>query len=131
MNLRRKILIVEDDLWLQDNLKKILQKNDYDVQCASDGEEGYQKTLNWRPDMIVTDVMMPKRNGLDLAAEIRKVDAQIRLLFITAGFKDPKLEKRYRKEFAKTANCTLLLKPFKSDILVQLIQYMLAGRLMM
>lgn len=65
-----KVLIVEDDIKLRTFLKNILE-DDYEILEAEDGEAGYEKTLNSSPDFIISDIMMPKMNGVDLLKKIR------------------------------------------------------------
>lgn len=125
MNRRRKILIVDDEPALQVTLKRILKRNGYDVQCASDGEKRLHSYLHWRPDLVITDIIMPKMNGLELAAAIRKKDARSRVLFMTAHFKQPAMEERYQNEFANAPNCKLLPKPFDYNMFLKLIRSML------
>jgi signal transduction histidine kinase/DNA-binding response OmpR family regulator/ligand-binding sensor domain-containing protein len=66
-----KILIVEDDVKLRAFIKNILE-DDYQVLEADNGEMGYQLTIEENPDFIVSDIMMPKLNGIDLLKKIRK-----------------------------------------------------------
>lgn len=68
-----KILLIEDDVFLQKMYRKKFQVAGYDVQTASDGEEGVAKSKSFTPDVIVMDVMMPKLNGI-AALEQMKAD---------------------------------------------------------
>lgn len=68
---KTKILVVEDDVKLRTFIKTILE-DDYQVLEAGDGEMGYQLTIEENPDFIVSDIMMPKLNGVDLLKKIRK-----------------------------------------------------------
>lgn len=65
-----KILVVEDDAKLRTFIKNILE-DDYQVLEADNGETGYQLTVEENPDFIVSDIMMPKMNGVDLLKKIR------------------------------------------------------------
>lgn len=65
-----KILVVEDDGKLRTFIKNILEDN-YQVLEADNGEMGYQLTVEENPDFIVSDIMMPKMNGVDLLKKIR------------------------------------------------------------
>ncbi|WP_141731122.1 response regulator [Oligoflexus tunisiensis] len=66
------ILIVEDEPDLQHLLKIFLSKAGYDIHLASDGAQGLQSLQKSRPDLIVTDIMMPNMDGLEMIREIRK-----------------------------------------------------------
>lgn len=65
-----KVLVVEDDLKLRTFLKNVLE-DEYEVIEAEDGALGYQKILENTPDFIISDIMMPKLNGVDLLKKIR------------------------------------------------------------
>ena len=82
---RTKILIVEDDPNLGQILNEYLEAKNYNIRLAIDGEDGLQKFLedpNW--DIILLDVMMPKKDGFSLAKDIRKVNQDIPIIFLTA-----------------------------------------------
>ncbi|WP_281336254.1 response regulator [Flavobacterium eburneipallidum] len=66
-----KILVVEDDAKLRAFIKNILE-SDYHVLEADNGEMGFQLTIEESPDFIISDIMMPKLNGIDLLKKIRK-----------------------------------------------------------
>ncbi|KDN56701.1 hybrid sensor histidine kinase/response regulator transcription factor [Flavobacterium seoulense] len=67
---KTKVLVVEDDLNLRTFLKNVLD-DDYEVIEAEDGEIGYQKILENTPDFIISDIMMPKLDGVELLKKIR------------------------------------------------------------
>jgi len=83
------ILYVEDDEGIRDvnfSMFRRIFKNAYE---ASDGESGYELYLLHKPDIVVTDIKMPKMNGLDLAKKIRKNDQKTKII-ITTAFNDEK-----------------------------------------
>ncbi|GAA4965588.1 two-component regulator propeller domain-containing protein [Algibacter aquimarinus] len=67
---KRKLLIVEDNSDLQDYLVSVLEE-DYDLVVASDGQEGWLKTMEHRPDIIITDVIMPIMDGIELSKKVK------------------------------------------------------------
>jgi two-component system OmpR family response regulator len=87
------IFLVEDDPNLGTILKEALEMSDYNVSLFKDGEEGWNNFTKNTYDMCLLDVMMPKRDGFSLAAEIRKVDATVPIIFLTAkSMKEDKIE---------------------------------------
>ncbi len=83
------ILYVEDDEGIRSinfSMFKRIFKKAYE---ASDGEIGYQLYLKYKPDIIVTDIKMPRMDGIELAKKIRKSDEQTRII-ITTAFNDEK-----------------------------------------
>ncbi|HDH07452.1 MAG TPA: response regulator, partial [Candidatus Moranbacteria bacterium] len=66
MSKKQKILIVEDEKILLDAIAKKLQKEDYEIVTALDGEEGLEKIEKERPYLILLDILMPKVNGIEV-----------------------------------------------------------------
>ncbi len=66
-----KILIVDDDPDLVESVRIILESKGYEVDAAYDGIEGLQKVKEFNPDLIVLDVMMPKKNGYEVCRELK------------------------------------------------------------
>jgi DNA-binding response OmpR family regulator len=79
-----KVLVVEDDPLIRQALKEILQGEGYLVSEAADGDAGLQAFARWRPDFVCLDIMMPRRNGFEVCKEIRKSDARVPIIFISA-----------------------------------------------
>jgi len=67
----KKLLIIEDDLVLQRALQEFLSAEGFDVQCASDGEVGASKALSEDPDLILLDIVLPKKDGYAVLTEVR------------------------------------------------------------
>ncbi len=68
----KKILIVEDEISLLRPLSDSLRQEEFVVIEAQNGEEGLKKALSEKPDLILLDIAMPKMNGLEMLAEVRK-----------------------------------------------------------
>ncbi len=79
-----KALIVEDDIRLAQALERILQENGYDTDAVHDGEKGLSWAQLGRYDVIVLDVMLPKRDGFSVAAELRRCNVSTPILLLTA-----------------------------------------------
>jgi DNA-binding response OmpR family regulator len=65
-----KILIIDDDNFFQKFYSAKLTENGFEVQTASDGEEGIAKIASFHPEVILLDIIMPKKNGLDVLSYI-------------------------------------------------------------
>src|SRR5437773_5775526 len=78
------ILIVDEEAEIRESLQTLLEFEGYDVEVAANGEEGLSK-LGDRPfDLVLLDLALPDRNGLDLLPEIRAIDPQLSIIMITA-----------------------------------------------
>jgi len=82
--MKTRILLVEDDVNLGLVISDHLKSLDYDVTCAEDGSEGLVKFNESEFDLCILDVMLPVLDGFSLAKDIRKVNAQVPILFLTA-----------------------------------------------
>ena len=79
-----KILIVEDNTLLKDNIMFFLKKENYSVDTAEDGEEGYQKALSSDYDLIILDLMLPKMDGVTLVKYLRSNNNNTPVLILSA-----------------------------------------------
>ena len=84
MDEKTKILLCEDDENLGMLLREYLQAKGYATDLMPDGDAGYKAFMKNKYDICVLDVMMPKKDGFMLAQEIRQVNAEIPILFLTA-----------------------------------------------
>ncbi len=84
MEERMHILLCEDDENLGMLLREYLQAKGYNADLCPDGEEGYKAFVQQKYDLCVLDVMMPKKDGFTLAQEIRQLNAQVPIIFLTA-----------------------------------------------
>ena len=79
-----KILLAEDDLNLGYMISDQLKSDGYDVTLCIDGAEAYKRFNDEKFHICILDVMMPKKDGFSLASDIRKIDAEIPILFLSA-----------------------------------------------
>ena len=82
--MKNKILLVEDETDLGLIVSDVLKGEGYEVVTAADGLEGIERMKTEKPDIVVADVMMPRMDGFTMAKEIRKLDSDIPILFLTA-----------------------------------------------
>ncbi|MFC1644794.1 response regulator transcription factor, partial [Patescibacteria group bacterium] len=68
---KKKILIVEDDIELRDTMKDFLVEEGFEVVSASDGDAGVQGAIEEVPDLVLLDIILPKRNGYEVLEEIK------------------------------------------------------------
>lgn len=79
-----KILLAEDEAALGQIIKESLETRDFEVILCDNGEKAYDKYKAEAPEILVLDVMMPKKDGFTLAKEIRTIDDTIPIIFLTA-----------------------------------------------
>jgi DNA-binding response OmpR family regulator len=79
-----KLLVIEDDLRLAESLRRGLIAEGHTAEFAIDGNDGLWRASQQRFDAIVLDIMLPKRNGYSVCAELRKADVWTPILMLTA-----------------------------------------------
>jgi DNA-binding response OmpR family regulator len=84
----KRILIVEDDPAILKGLATTLKGEHFEVLTATDGEEGYQMAQRENIDLIILDVMLPRKNGQDICRDLRKEGNQTPILMLTSKKKE-------------------------------------------
>jgi two-component system alkaline phosphatase synthesis response regulator PhoP len=69
-----KILLIEDDKLLRELLSKKISKCGYEIECACDGEGGLKMLQQNIPDLILLDIIMPRKSGFEVMVEMKKYD---------------------------------------------------------
>ena len=120
MEEKTKILLCEDDENLGTLLCEYLIAKGYDAVLCPDGEVGFREFQKDKYDICILDVMMPKKDGFTLAGEIRQINSQVPIIFLTA---------RVQKEdvlegFDKGAD-DYITKPFSMEELVKRVEAIL------
>ena len=116
----KKILLVEDDQNFGAVLKDYLTVNNFEVELARNGMEGFEKFKKSPFDLCILDVMMPYKDGYTLAREIREKNKDIPLIFLTAKALKEDVLKGY-----KVGADDYLNKPFDSEVLLMKIKAIL------
>ena len=109
----KNILLVEDDLNFGAVLNDFLNLHSYNVVLAKNGIEGFEKFKKHQFGLCILDVMLPFKDGFTLAKEIREIDKDVPLFFLTAKTLKDDVLRGY-----KTGADDFLTKPFDSDILL-------------
>lgn len=123
-NEAQRVLVVEDNSDIAAFIGKRL-KDKYMVEYASNGKKGLKKAHDWMPDIIITDLMMPEMDGLELCRQIRSDEftSHIPIIVVTA-----KVTEAERIEGLKAGADAYLAKPFNSDELKTRVEMLLEQR---
>lgn len=79
-----KILLVEDEPGLVMTIRDRLEEERYEVEVAEDGQVGYEKALKSAQDLIILDLMLPKKGGLDICRDLRQQGVETPIIMLTA-----------------------------------------------
>jgi DNA-binding response OmpR family regulator len=80
----KRILVIEDEPQMLLGLRDNLELEGYEVATASDGDEGLQKASSFQPDLVILDVMLPRKNGFDVCRELRARGTPTPVVMLTA-----------------------------------------------
>jgi DNA-binding response OmpR family regulator len=105
---RRRILVVDDDPRCRQAVARLLAEEGYDAAAAADGEEASGLLTSWGPDLVVTDLEMPRLDGRRLVDTVRRVRPGTPVLVLSAR-RDPDTEKMAQGFFPKPVRVDSLL----------------------
>jgi two-component system, NtrC family, sensor kinase len=88
-----RVLVVDDDAILRLQLLHLLGKFVTEVRVAEDGAKGLAQWRDWRPDVTVTDILMPEMDGLEMSRAIKAEDAEAQIIVVTADTADVNLKR--------------------------------------
>ncbi|MFH2201536.1 MAG: response regulator [Elusimicrobiota bacterium] len=111
-----KILIVEDDFTLAENLKVLLKSKGFEVELAPDGDSGIKKAQSFKPDLVLLDIMIPKVSGFEVCRQLRSDEktSHIKILMTTGLDRMADVEKAF-----SSGATDYLVKPFDGDRLMK------------
>ena len=110
--MEKKILVVDDEKPIADILQFNLKKEGYDVYCAYDGNQAVEMVEEVQPDLILLDIMLPMRDGMEVCREVRK-KYEMPIIMLTA--KDSEIDKVLGLELGADDYVT---KPFSTRELI-------------
>jgi len=118
-----KILVVEDKVSMARMLKETLELEGYEVETAGDGAEGIEKIKSWNADLVLTDLKLPKKNGLEVLKASKDLNPVVPVVVMTAyGSVETAVEAM------KLGAYDFITKPLDTDYLQLLIQRAMKGR---
>ncbi len=120
------ILLVEDDDLVRDMLTQILERASHQVICAANGEEATEALKNAKPDIMVTDIIMPKKSGITLISEVRNRHPQMEIIAISGG---GRLDPTGYLDLSETLGASVSFeKPIDNTALLMAIDLLLHGK---
>src|SRR5689334_13738092 len=108
-----KILYVEDEVFLGKIVKESLESRSYEVTMEADGKNVLALYQQYQPDVCILDVMLPNKDGFEIAEEIRGVNKNVPIIFLTAKTQTEDLVKGFQ-----TGANDYIRKPFSMEELI-------------
>ncbi len=108
-----KVLIIDDEHFIRAGMKSIIPWQQYNCEIigeAENGMEGIDKIIQLKPDIIISDIRMPKKSGLDMIAEVKSINKDIQIIILTGH-----REFEYAQEAIRLGVLRFILKPSKMN----------------
>ena len=119
-----RILVIDDEQYILLMLKKMLERAGFDVDIAINGEEGLRYYHKYPADLIITDIVMPEKEGLETIRELKSDNPNVKIIAISGGGRADS------KEYLESARLfgaeRIFSKPFKQAELLKAVQDMLS-----
>ncbi len=104
----KKILVIEDDKIIINIIEFLLKKEGYQIEIAIDGNEAFKKIESIQPDLVITDIMLPYKSGLEITSFSKKIHPNVPVIIISSlGKEDMTIIEAF-----KIGADDLLAKPF-------------------
>jgi len=117
---KKRILVADDDTLTREIVAKLLQEEGYDVALATDGQEAITLVSIYCPDLVLTDLSMPRLNGIGVLTRVRQVTPTTPVIIFTSD-PTPEVEQEARQLGARD----YIHKPFDIDDLLKRITWAL------
>jgi len=119
------ILVIEDNALARFTLREILEDADYEVIEAEDGDQGIELQNQHGFDLVVTDIIMPKKDGLDTISELKSAYPDLPIIAVSGGGRTRDSDVL---DAAREAGADRVLhKPFTNEELVEIVASLLSG----
>ena len=119
------ILLIEDDIQLQKMYHQMLTNEGHDVQKASNGEEGINRFYETPADLVITDIVMPEKSGLDTISELKNAYPEVKIIAMSGGNRTGNKLLRMAQSLGAQR---ILRKPFSRAELISAVEAVLKQR---
>lgn len=121
----QRILLIDDDHHILLMIKKMLERAGYEVDLASNGEQGLELFKKIRADLVITDIIMPEKEGLETIREMRRIQPDLKIIAMSGG---GKISADNYLETARIFGASQVLeKPFSQKTMVDAVNQLLKG----
>jgi CheY-like chemotaxis protein len=118
----KRIMIIDDEQDVRLYLKTLFEKNGYETETAQDGDEGYPKTLTYKPDLITLDILMPKQSGIRVYTKLKE-DETLKEVPIVVLTGLSQYQQFYQQDFPEDELPDAFVeKPIQQDALLKIVR---------
>ena len=83
----KRILVIDDEPHILLMVKKMLERAGYEIDLASNGSEGLRLFSKLKPDLVITDIIMPEKEGLETIREMKRISSDLKIIAMSGGGK--------------------------------------------
>jgi YesN/AraC family two-component response regulator len=117
------ILIIDDDTVTRLSLRRVLEDAGYDVSEAANGREGVRIFQHTHPDLVITDILMPEQDGLEVIQELLRMAPAVKIIAISGGGQYGGFD--YLEVAQRLGAQRMLRKPFAPHVVLEAVQALL------
>jgi CheY-like chemotaxis protein len=118
-----RILLIDDDSTVRYALKLVLERAGHQVDEAMDGEIGIEKYTSGRQDLVVTDIIMPNKEGIETIIALRRLEPELRIIAMSGGGRTGNRD--FLAMAQKLGAAHVIAKPFRPKDLVEVVNTVL------
>ena len=122
----KRVLVIDDEALARELIRRILEKEGYEIAEAVNGEQGVESFKSRPCDLVITDLVMPVKDGINTILEIRQLVPDLPILAVSGGGAIAK--ERYLNAAGYIDGVTTLAKPFTRQQLVDAVAFCLENR---
>jgi len=119
-----KVLVIDDDILVRRTISRILQHGGYEVTLAEDGAKGVAKFRSERPDLVITDIIMPEQEGIETIIQLLRDNPAARIIAVSGGGRLGSMD--FLTVANKLGAAAILRKPFEPAELLGCVERALA-----
>ena len=121
-----RILVIDDEGLVRLTVRQALEKGGHKVEEAVDGEEGMKKFLETEPDVVITDILMPNKEGIETILDLRRIRPDVVIIAMSGG---GRMKQTSFLDVAKSLGANAVLhKPFELEQLKRTVDETLANK---
>ena len=121
----KKILVIDDDDFVRGMVCNALRKENFLVEEAQNGNEGVSKSRSFKPEVVITDMLMPDKEGIETILEIKAVNKDIKVIAMSGGGASKNMT--FLEMAKKVGAEQVLSKPFKPSAMIEAIRSVLSS----
>lgn len=122
---RKRILIIDDDNSIRGFIRRVLEHHGYEIQEARNGDEGIRLYQAWKPDLVLLDLYMPEKDGLETLRDLRQESPQPKV--VTMSGDGPKYDVAILQSSRFLGSNSALVKPFTIGELIEIVRNTIDG----